>query len=105
MKRLVSLSLGMATMLLASQALAFSVPVAAPHVGGVGVGRVAASSIPGVNVNGAVTLHGITVLPNGTVIVPAVIPRPNGSFAPRSGDAGVRMQPVYGPCQYGTCGP
>jgi hypothetical protein len=108
MKRLVSRSLGLATMLLASQAFAFSAAVAPGSMPGVNAGSipgVKVGSIPGVNVNGAVTLHGITVLPNGRLIVPAVTPRVHGAIAPRSGDAGVQMQPAYGPCQYGNCAP
>jgi hypothetical protein len=75
MKRLVSRSLGLATMLLASQAFAFSAAVAPGSMPGVNAGSipgVKVGSIPGVNVNGAVTLHGITVLPNGRLIVTAL---------------------------------
>jgi hypothetical protein len=90
MKRLVSLSLGLAAMVLASPAFPFGI-AGAPQFSGGGMvaGRVTPGSIhglnvrlggmPAVNLPGAVTVHGITLLPNGTMIVPAVTPRTHGS--------------------------
>ncbi len=102
MKRLACVSLGLATMLLASQASALGVGAAGPRVGGVGRVGVAPGSISGVSVNGAVTVHGITVLPNGQMIVPAVTPR-NLSVAPRTGSLPLPREPVR-PCPYSNCG-
>lgn len=114
MKRLVSLSFGLAMTLLASQAFAFGVSVAPPHVGSIGVGNIRGVG-PGVNVNGAVTVRGITVLPNGTMIVPAVTPHSRTvvtppttiegplklDAAPRSGNIGGKnVQPPYGNACY-----
>ena len=55
---------------------------------------------------GAVTLHGITVLPNGSLIVPAVTPRLHGPIAPGSGNAGLStLQPPVFVCPRPDCGP
>ncbi len=107
MKRLISVSVGLAMMLLASQAYAFAISGAvASRVSGPGRAGVAAGSISGINVDGAVTIHGITVLPNGQMIVPAITPRVRGgAVAPRSGNVPMpALQPVR-PCLYSNCTP
>lgn len=118
MKRLVSLSLGLATMVLASPALAFGI-AGAPHFSGAGVvaGRLTPGSIHGLNVSsggtpavnlpGAVTVHGITLLPNGTMIVPAVTPRTHGNspiVPPSLNNLTTPIGPI-GKCPYSMCSP
>ncbi len=107
MKRLVSLCLGLAMVLVAGQAFAFGGIAGAAHFSGAGVGRVGLGTVSGVNVNGAVTVNGITVLPDGTMIVPAVMPRTapsNLAPVPRSLDTSpLQMTPIK-PCPYAKCG-
>lgn len=118
MKRLVSLSLGLAAIVLASPAFAFGI-AGAPHFGGAGVvaGRVTPGSIhglnvtsggmPAVNLPGAVTVRGVTLLPNGTMIVPAVTPRMHGSvpIVPHSlNNLTTPIRPI-GKCPHSMCVP
>ncbi len=104
MKRLVSLCLGLAMALVAGQAFAFGGVAGAGHFSGARVGSAGPASIHGVNVNGAVTVGDITVLPDGSMIVPAVTPRVSGTVGP--------LPPKYlqlpmtriKPCPYNGCG-
>jgi hypothetical protein len=102
MKRLVSLSVGLAIVLLAGRALASGLGAAAPHVGGPGVAGVALGSISGVGPIGAVTIRGITVLPNGQMIVPAVTPR---NLAPAHLDDMQKPMTPIEACPYKRCAP
>lgn len=77
------------------------------RAGGMGSGRPQSvgSHAGASNVAGAVTMNGITVLPNGTVIVPAVTPR-----VP-AGTSGTELNPLNpqtpsaGPCSTPVCAP
>jgi hypothetical protein len=102
MKRMLSISMGLAILFAAQQALAFGM-AGSPQVGGIGGVRVGAIQVRASGVAipaGAVSLHGITVLPNGTFVVPAVIPRIHG-MAPSVNPG--RIDPVQ-PCQLSGCG-
>jgi hypothetical protein len=70
------------------------------HAGGIGSGHFGsmASRTEASGMAGAVTMNGITVLPNGSLVVPAVTPR-----VPRSTDLDLRnldqTQNTQGPCR------
>jgi hypothetical protein len=111
MKRLVSLSVGLAMALLAGRALAFGGVGGAAHFSGAGVGRVGpgnlqvgAGNIHGVNVAGAVTIRGIILLPDGSMIVPAVTPRNLNVAPPHLDNMQKPMTPIDA-CPYKRCAP
>jgi hypothetical protein len=74
------------------------------HTGVIGAGRPGSMGIHGgaSNVAGAITVNGITVLPNGTVIVPAVIAR---TAATKNSNANQLNDTETGPCKTAVCKP
>ena len=76
------------------------------HAGVIGAGRPESMGIHGgaSNVAGAITVNGITVLPNGTMIVPAVTAR-TGRAAKNSNSQLNEIQTSTGPCKTPVCQP
>jgi len=69
------------------------------RAGGIGSIRIGSigGRVGGLNVPGAVTIHGITVLPNGSMIVPAVTPRVQGTGTTPQLEQ-LNSPPVVAPC-------
>ncbi len=99
----------------AQQAFAFGAMgamggVGGAHVGGMGsMGSVRAGSIGGrvgaTNVPGSITMNGITVLPSGAVLVPAVTPRVQGTATGGQLNTLNPLGPTGGPCSTPVCAP
>ena len=74
------------------------------HIGGMGSGRLGsvASHTGASDTAGSITMNGITVLPNGSLVVPAVTPH-----VPRATDLNLRdqdqQQTTGGPCRTNVC--
>jgi hypothetical protein len=68
------------------------------HVGGMGSGRMGSvgSQRGASGMAGTVTMNGITVLPNGSLVVPAVTPRVPGASNPRGLD---QQENTGAPCR------
>ena len=93
--------------LCAHQAFAFGMMGGVAHVGGMGSGRIGSVGMRtgASGMAGAVTMHGITVLPNGTLFVPAITPR-----VPTTGPSqDLRQldpqQTTGAPCRTNDCAP
>jgi hypothetical protein len=92
--------------LCAQQAFALGMMGGVAHVGAIGSGRIGSVGMrTGSGMAGAVTVNGITVLPNGTLLVPAVTPR-----TPRTGTSQDlrqldQQQTTGAPCRTNVCAP
>jgi hypothetical protein len=110
-KNLVGIVLGLGFLMSAPAVFAFGM-VGAMHGGGMGiaVGPVGPLNIRAgtmASVPGAVSLHGITVLPNGAMIVPEVTPRahasaPSRNFPLPGSEQSIQARPV---CPHLDCSP
>ncbi len=101
------LSATCAITLCAQQAFAFGMMGGAvgAHVGGIGSGRPESSGsrAGAANEAGSVTMNGITVMANGTVIVPAVTPRVPNVATPSDLRQLNQQQTTGGPCRTNDC--
>ena len=77
------------------------------HTGGIGAVHPESMASHGgaSNVVGAITVNGVTVLPNGTVIVPAVIARTAKAATNSNTNQVIQVQTETGPCKTAVCKP
>jgi hypothetical protein len=87
--------------LCAQQAFAFGMMGGGAHVGGMGSGRFGSAGMHtgASGMAGAVTMNGITVLPNGSLLVPAVTPRVPGAGASQDLRQLDQQQTTGAPCR------